>query len=180
MSWALIRYALWPVRSLAKEYMFNSTLDVFRTALATDSTSEAAEILITSASGRSEEFWMDVMILAAFIIIVLLLVILAVRMFCWVCIGLPRAGYEIEQIRQGKKESQIKSKAERAEWKRRQDAGLEEKPGFMAEDMQMLVSVMGQVRGRLNDKGVELDQLVTLPPQEPMHAEDTVATKLEY
>lgn len=168
-----------PVRTVAKAYLFNSTLKVFREALAADSVADATEVFLASASRENGELWMDIMVLVAALMMALLLSNCMVRMFCWVCVGVPRQTRELNKMRKGELPYQEEARKAKKEKRQRQKAGLEESPASLASDMQQLQSAMSEVRGRLSAKGVDVRE-PAMPSMPPTSAEGAAAARDEY
>jgi hypothetical protein len=134
------------VKGLAKQYLFNETLGLAQEILLADSISDAAELFIGAASKGGETFWMDFMLVLSVSMMVLMLATCVVRFSIWICIGIPLAARDIEQIRAGKKDYQIQAEREKAERKQRIEKGEEEAFVPPEKDLQEVSELLAKMR----------------------------------
>lgn len=142
------------IASLAQTYLFKSTLATVSELREAESISDVAAALIESAASGGQEFWMDLFLIAAVLLVVVMFATCLIHIARWIFVGLPREARDAEEIRQGKKEYQVKAKREREEKARRVAEGKEEKPVPVAEDMKKVAAAMAEMRGDLAKHGV--------------------------
>lgn len=154
------------VKGLARQYLFNETVGLAKDILLADSVSDAAELFIAAAAKGGESFWMDFMLVLSVLLIVLMMMTCVVRFSIWICVGIPLAARDIEQIRAGKKDYQIKAEREKAERKRRVENGEEEAFVPPERDLEEVSELLAKLRHPAEKKSAEAEKAKEAPQKE--------------
>ncbi|KPA85447.1 hypothetical protein ABB37_01746 [Leptomonas pyrrhocoris] len=179
---SLVSWAYGYVKGVAKQYLYNETLGLAQEMLLADSISDAAELFIGAASKGGESFWMDFILVLSVLIIVLMMTTCVVRFSIWICIGIPLAARDLEQIRAGKKDYQIQAAREKEERKKRVENGEEEAFVPPEKDLQEVSELLAKMRQEQDKKPGEADKTkeqgkeVTFTPTSRRPAQNARAT----
>ncbi|CAD2218975.1 hypothetical protein AGDE_00288 [Angomonas deanei] len=156
---------LWPVISnLANKYLFDSTRETLRNALTADTFSEAMEVVLAEAAGRSEEFWLDVLLMLSTTLVVLMAINFLLRYGWWFLVTIPLGIRELNKMQKEELPYQVKAKADRAKREQQIKDGEIPPPTTLFQELEEISAALAQSRSCLRDKGVKVDGAPVVPP----------------
>eukprot|EP00796_Vickermania_ingenoplastis_P008329 gene8329-5839_t len=144
------------LKDAAEEYLFESTQQMIADIITAPSATAARDVFVARAKEGGTEFWLDVCIILAMLLMTIALVNCFSYCCCWFCVGMPKQAQVVNKIRSGALDYQKKAEQERAERKLRgepEDDGLEEDFRAISRAMNEMRDYLRESEARLQPEG---------------------------